>query len=94
MPVSRAFLKPVTVEPLPQGDFEYGPVVNVYESDTAQGLEDLMAGAATTNAQATDWFWVIESVQYQVVVTKPAVGNNPAEMLYSALVWATQVRKV
>lgn len=94
MPVTRAFLRPVTVEPPPQGDFEYIPEVYGYEGDTMAELIDAMNGGVGTQSTDLENYFVVEDIQYQVAVTKPAVGNNSAELLYSAMVWATRVHKV
>ena len=94
MPVDRAFLQPRSVAAPPQGDFTFPPVVKIYEADSAAGLELLMDGDFSIQAASIAEFWVIESVQYATTVVKPEVGMNPAVVLYSALVWATQVKKV
>jgi len=94
MPVDRAYLKPRSVDVPPQGDFVYPPVVKLFESDTSAGLQALLNADFGIDQQDLTAFWVIESVQYAVAVTKMAQGNNSAELLYSALVWATRVEKV
>lgn len=94
MPVTRAYLKPRSVERPPQGDFSYLPVVKLHEADTAAGLEALMDTEFGVNSLATTELWVIESIEYQVAVLKPAVGMNPAQLSYSALIHATRAKKV
>ena len=89
----RGYLKPRSVIEPPQGDFIYQPRIFLYESDTSAGLQLLMNPALGILSQETDWYWVIEDVEYQVVVVKQAIGMNPAILSYSALVWATQVIK-
>lgn len=90
---NRGFLRPRSVIEPPQGDFIYLPRVFLYESDTAAGLEATMNPAFQLEGQDTDWYWVIEDIDYQTAVVKPAQGMNPAILSYSALVWATQVLK-
>ena len=92
--VDRAFLKPRSVDAPPQGDHTFIPKVVVLEADSAAGLSALLSADFATNAASSTAYWVIESVKYQVVVTQPAVGMQPAELRYSALVHATQVAKV
>jgi hypothetical protein len=90
---NRGFLKPRSVNEPPQGDFLYLPVVVIKEAATAAELEALLNIGANGQSLDTDWFWVIERIDYEVVVVKPEVGMNPAVLLYSALVHATQVIK-
>ena len=94
MPVDRAYLKPRSVDVPPQGDFVFPPVVKIFESDTAAGLEALLDADFSIQQQSITEFWVIESIQYAVTVIRPEVGMNPAVVRYSALVWATKVGKV
>lgn len=94
MPVTRAFLKPRSVDTPPQGDFEFLPQVTLYESDTAAGLEAAMDIGATNQSQDLDNYWVVESVEYQVAVLQHAIGMNPAVLSYSALVWSTRAHRV
>lgn len=89
----RGFLRPRSVIEPPQGDFIYLPVVKLYESDTSAGLEALLNIGAGFQSADTDWYWVIEDIEYQVAVVRPEIGMNPAVLSYSALVWATQVIK-
>jgi hypothetical protein len=94
MPVDRAYLKPRSVDVPPQGDFVFPPVVKIFESDTAAGLEALLDADFGIEQQSITEFWVIESIQYAVVVTAMWAGMTPPVLLYSALVWATKVEKV
>ena len=94
MPVSRSFLQPRSVTKPSQGDFQYTPIVEIFEADSAAGLQALLVADVGAQSVDNENFWVIESIEYQVAVPKPAIGMNPAEMKYSALVWATQVKKV
>lgn len=87
----RGFLRPRSVIEPPQGDFVYLPRVFLYEADTAAELEDLMNPGFGAQSQDTDWYWVIESIQYQVATTR--LHNTQPKVRYSALVWATQVLK-
>ena len=89
----RGFLRPRSVIEPPQGDFIYLPRVFVYESDTAAGLEALMNPAFETESADTDWYWVVEDIEYQVTLIDAPSGMTPAVLSYSALVWATQVLK-
>ena len=90
---NRGFLRPRSVIEPPQGDFIYLPRVFLYEADTAAGLQAAMNPAFQLESQDTDWFWVIEDIEYEVAVARPEIGMNPAILSYSALVWATQVLK-
>ena len=94
MPVSRAFLKPRSVDIPPQGDYEYLPIIRLVESDSAAGLEALLSTGFGVDSQSVYELYVVESVEYSTTVVKFAVGMNPGEVLYSALVWATQARRV
>ena len=89
----RGFLRPRSVIEPPQGDFIYLPRVFLYEADTAAGLQATMNPVFQLESEDTDWYWVIEDIEYEVAVVKPAIGMNPAILSYSALVWATQVLK-
>lgn len=93
MPVTRAFLKPASMEhAAPQGDFQYLPVIRLYEASTAAQLEaDMNAQFGGQSADDTAYF-VIESIQYQVAVTR--LHNNQPDVRYSALVHATSMVKV
>jgi hypothetical protein len=88
---NRAFLQPTTVREPSQGDFTYLPVVKLYEATTAAALEDLMSVDFGINQQSITEYWVVEEIKYEVVVTAMKSGMTPAELLYSALVWATKV---
>lgn len=94
MPVDRAYLKPRSVDVPPQGDFVFPPVVKLFEADTAAGLQALLDVDFGIEQQSITEFWVIESIQYAVVVTAMWSGMTPPVLLYSALVWATKVEKV
>jgi hypothetical protein len=94
MPVDRAYLKPRSVDVPPQGDFVFPPVVKIFEAGTAAGLQALLDADFGIEQQSLTEFWVVESIQYAVVVTAMTSGMTPAELLYSALVWATKVEKV
>ena len=94
MSISRAFLRPRSVMEPPQGDFEYVPVIRGYEDTTLAGLNAKLQTEKDIQAASVDELFVIEEIEYQVVVTKPSIGGNPAELLYSAMVWATEVVKV
>jgi hypothetical protein len=90
MPVSRVFLKPRSVELPSQGDYEFVPLVRVYEADSAANLESQLNAEFGVQSTSTTEFYVIEDIEYQVRY-KPA---PMAEWRYSALVWATKVRIV
>lgn len=94
MPVTKAFLKPVTVEPPPQGDYRYRPLVVVLEADSAAELQALFVAEVAVQSQDTTAYYVLESVEYQVVVVKLVVGNQPAVVKYSALLHISQALKV
>lgn len=94
MPVSRAFLKPRSVDIPPQGDYQYLPIIRLVEADSASGLEALLSTGFGIDSQSVDELYVVESIQYSTTVAKAAQGNNPAIVLYSALVWATQAKRV
>jgi hypothetical protein len=89
--VATKFLRPTSVVQPYGGDFDYLPQVFLYEDTTIAGLEAQLSDRATIQAVDPDNYWVVESVEYQVVVTKHALGMDPAEMNYSAMVYATQV---
>jgi hypothetical protein len=89
--VDRAFLRPRSVAEPPQGDFRYLPEVRIYTDTTAAGLQAQLDIEFDVSAASVQELWVIESIQYAVVVTQP--GPNP-DMEYSALVWATKVERV
>jgi hypothetical protein len=90
---NRGFLRPRSVNEPPQGDYIYIPVVIIKEAATAAELEVLLNLGATGQSLDTDWFWVIERIDYEVAVLQPMIGGNPAILSYSALVHATQVIK-
>lgn len=92
--VDRAFLRPRSVIEPPQGDYQYFPIVRFYEDTTRAGLQAQMNVTFSVDAQSLSEFWVIEQVEFDVEVTKPAVGGNPAELIWTAMVWATQAIKV
>ena len=89
----RGFLRPRSVDDPAQGDFLYLPRVFTYEADTAAALADEMNIGAGIQSQDTDWYWVIEDIEYQTTVLSQELGMQPAVLKYSALVWATQVIK-
>ena len=91
MPVSRAYLKPRSVDQPPQGDFEYLPIIKGFEDSTLAGLNAQLDAEKQVQAQSVDYFYVVEEIEYQVVVTK--LGPNP-DMLYSAMVFGWEIRKV
>ena len=91
MPVTRAFLKPRSVDGPPQGDFVYVPLFLFFESTTLAGLRAQLDAETQLQQQSTLELYVIEEIEYQVVVTQS--GPNPG-MLYSAMVWATKAVKV
>lgn len=88
--MATSFLRPRSVQLPPQGAYDYIPVVKLYESDSAAGLEALLSGGFGVESLDPDNYYVIESIEYEVEY-KPA---PMAEWRYSALVWATQVLKV
>ena len=87
--VDRAWIKPKSVDIPPQGDFTFLPVVKAFEDTTLAGLNSQLAADFPTRAQSTQELWVLEEIEYQVSVTKPALGGMPAELHYSAMIWAT-----
>lgn len=94
MPVSRAFLKPNSVNAPTQGDFEYIPEVYGYEDATLAGLVGQINLAINTLSTDLDNFYVVEDVQYQTAVLSLELGMNPASVSYSALVRVTRVHRV
>jgi hypothetical protein len=92
--VSRVFLKPRSVQEPYQGDFQYVPIVKIYEAATAAALEDMMSVNFTVESQDTTQYLVIESIQYSTVVVQTMLGGNPPILRYSALLHATQVLKI
>ena len=92
--MTTSFLKPRSVIDPPQGALQYSPEIFGYEGDTLAELVTAMNAGAGIQAVDPDNFYVVESVEYQVAVTKPAIGMTPAEMKYSALVWATRCERI
>ena len=92
--VDRAWLRPMSVREPPQGDFTFLPVVKAFEDTTLAGLNSQLDADFGVRSQSLNELWVLEEIEYQVSVTKTAVGGNPAELHYSALIWATKVQKV
>ena len=92
--VDRAWLRPRSVAEPPQGDFAYLPFVKGFEDTTLAGLNAQLAADFPIRAQSVQELWVIEQIEYQVVVLQHALGGMPAERLYSAMIWATKVQKV
>ena len=89
--MANKFLRPTSVVQPYGGDFDYLPHVLLLESTTMDGLQEQLNTRVTIQVVDPDNYWVIESVEYQVTVTSPKKGNTPAEMNYSALIYATQV---
>lgn len=94
MPVTRAFLRPKSVNEPPQGDFEYIPLFQAFEDTTLAGLNAQLDLDIQAQAQSTTSYYVIEEIEYQVVVTQPKTGMVGPELLYSCMIWATEIRKV
>jgi hypothetical protein len=92
--VSRVFLKPRSVQEPYEGDFQYLPIVKIYEADTAAALEAQMSLDFGIESESLTQYTVVESIQYSVAVIKMETGANDHMALYSALVHATQVLKV
>ena len=92
--VDRAWLRPMSVREPPQGDFSFLPVVKAFEDTTLAGLNSQLDADFGVRSQSLNELWVLEEIEYQVSVTKTAVGGNPAELHYSALIWATKVQRV
>ena len=92
--VDRAWLRPVSVREPPQGDFSYLPIVRAFEDTTLAGLNSQLDASFGVQSQSVQELWVLEEIEYQVSVTKPAIGGMPAELHYSALIWATKVERV
>ena len=92
--VDRAWLRPMSVREPPQGDFTFLPVVKAFEDTTLAGLNSQLDADFGVRSQSLNELWVLEEIEYQVSVTKSAVGGLPAELHYSALIWATKVERV
>ena len=84
----------MSVREPPQGDFTFLPVVKAFEDTTLAGLNSQLDASFGVQSQSVQELWVLEEIEYQVSVTKTAVGGNPAELHYSALIWATKVQRV
>ena len=91
---NRAFLRPRSVDDPPQGDYEYKPRIIGFEDVTLAGLLAKILASTEFQALSLDVFWVVEEIEYEVVVTKLAVGGLPAELNYSCLVWYTEALKI
>ena len=90
--MTTSFLRPLSVQLPPQGAYEFLPQVFIYEDTSAAGLEALINAEKVTLGGDVDNFWVIESVEYQVTYAPIPMDNS--RVLYSALVHATQIRKI
>jgi hypothetical protein len=92
--VANSFLRPRSISQPSQGRYEYFPEAVIHEADTAAGLEALLAGTVYVQSTDVDNYYVVESVEYQVVVVQTMLGGNPPILSYSALVHLTRVNKV
>jgi hypothetical protein len=77
-----------------QGDFEYTPLVILFEDSTMDGLQVQMNVSAQIQGQDIDDFFIIEEIEYQVVVTKQIDGMNPPELIYSAMVHVSHAHRI
>lgn len=89
--MANRFLQPRSVSLPSQGAYQFVPTFFVREADSAAALEALLNVESGVQATDPDNYWVIEEIEYQVTVTKLASGNKPAQMKYSAMIWATRV---
>ena len=94
MPVTRAFLKPITVNPPPQGDYKYRPILLVIEANSASELQAMFESEMQIQSVDTTAYYVVESIGYQIAVVRPATGQEEAEVKYSALIHITQVQRI
>ena len=78
MPVTRAFLKPITVQQPPQGDYEYIPEVHGYEGSTLTELINQMNLGVGVLSLDLENYYVVEDVQYETTVLAQELGMQPA----------------
>lgn len=90
----RAFLQPKSMDMPVQGDWEFSPVYVFLEDTTMAGLQAQLDAASIAQQQNLTDLYVIEEIEYQVVVTKPAIGMNPAELLYTCMVWGSWAHRI
>lgn len=94
MPVSRTFLQPTSMKIPPQGDYEYRPIILFLEDTTMAGLQAQLTAQVSAQELSEVALYVLEEIEYQVNVTKPAVGMIPAELNYSCMLWFSEAKKV
>ncbi len=83
--MATRFLKPKSVQHTRMGAYEYRPHFVVLEAGSAADLQALInteVGVSTLNND--DRYFVIEDVEYQVTYA-------PGGVVYSAMVWITEV---
>ena len=83
------YLHPTSVKLPSQGAFQFWPEIKVFDEPTAQDLENAMNAGAAIQGQDPDNYYVVESVEYQVVVTR--THPSTPVVRYTALVHATRV---
>ena len=88
--VDRAFLKPRSVELPSQGDFQFTPIIRVFDEATPAALQAAMTADFGVQQQSTTDYYVIEEIDYQVYNTLSPM----AETRYSAMVWGTEIKIV
>ncbi|MDB4312221.1 hypothetical protein N9937_02200 [bacterium] len=85
--MTTSYLKPRSVELPAQGAFQFRPSVFLLEDSSMAGLQAQLNAEVVTQQSDPANYWVIEDIQY--VVSKDSPG-----MLYSVMIWATQVEKI
>lgn len=91
---NRAFLQPRTMDMPVQGDWEFTPLILFFEDTTMAGLQIQLNASAQIQSQDITDLYLVEEIEYQVVVTAMKSGMTPAELLYSAMVhvsWAHRI---
>ena len=77
-----------------QGDFEYSPLFVFLEDATMVGLQAQLSAEVTNQAEDVTDYFMVEQIQYQVSVIKPAVGMNDQVMSYSCMIWGSHARRI
>ena len=91
--VSRTFLKPQSITGLPQGDFEFTPIIIFLEDTTMAGLQAQLVAEVASQQNVDEYYYVLEEADYQVTVVKLGVGMNPAEMNYSVMLRFSEAKR-
>ena len=91
MPRTR-YLKPKSVEHSTQGDFTYYPRFFLLEDTTMAGLQSQIDFQVNVDAFNVGSFWVVEEIEYQVTFAPTPMDND--RVIYSCMIWATEVEQI